>query len=248
MFVSKSDVNRKIGEGSRLSHGEKSSLLHQYMSTGESQKLAVRERSHYGCQSCNDKDWDACPARGRTGTTRIVTTVAANRRANPAHTRLQQSRAEAVANSDLVGKFIAMECDGTVHVPTDPAAFNVDAYGFFATDPFLLGVCTEVGVCEEASEGPYGKFKAGDKVLHVDLWRSLNPGSLNFRLLEGGHHHTLVFVEDCIKVVPEEDYTEVIPRPTRNANANGPTRSITRAVKGSLLVLVEGVDHAAQRA
>ena len=61
--------------------------------------------------------------------------------------------------------------------PTDPAAFNVDACGFFATDPFLLGVCTEVGVCEEASEGPYGKFKAGDKVLHVGLWRSLNPGS-----------------------------------------------------------------------
>ena len=126
--------------------------------------------------------------------------------------------------------------------------FWVDAHGFFATDPFLLGVCTEVGVCEEASEGPYGKFKAGDKVLYVDLWRSLNPGSLNFRLLEGGHHHILVFVEDYIKVVPEEDYTEVIPRPTRNANANGPTRSITRAVKYSLLALVEGVDHAAQRA
>jgi hypothetical protein len=35
------------------------------------------------------------------------------------------------------------------------------------------------------------------------LWRSLNPGSLNFRLLEGEHHHILVFVEDYIKVAPE---------------------------------------------
>ena len=57
-----------------------------------------------------------------------------------------------------------------------------------------------------------------------------------------------MFVEDFIKVVPEEDYTEVLPRPTRNADANGPTRSITREVKDSLLQLVEGADHAAQRA
>jgi hypothetical protein len=112
---------------------------------------------------------------------------------------------------------IAMECDGTVHAPTDPAASNVDANGFFATDPFLLGVCTEVGVCEEASERPHGKFKAGGKALCVDLRRSLNPGPLNFRLLEGGHHHILVFVEDYIKVVPEEDYTEVLPKSTRSA-------------------------------
>jgi hypothetical protein len=202
----------------------------------------VRERSHYGYQSCDDKDWEAYPARGRTGTTRAVTvtTAAANRRANPAHTRLQQPRVEAVANSDLVGKFIATECDGTVHAPTGPAACNVDACVFFATDPFLLGVCTEVGVCEGASEGPYGKFKAGDKVLYVRLRRSLNPGPLNFRLLEGGHRHILVFVEDHIKVVPEEDYTEVVPRPTRNFNANGPTRSITRAVKGRFLAQRSG--------
>ena len=49
LHVSKTDVNRKIARGARLADNEKSSRMHQFMSTGVSQEILLKERSHYDC-------------------------------------------------------------------------------------------------------------------------------------------------------------------------------------------------------
>jgi hypothetical protein len=248
VHVSKSDVNRKIGVGARLSDGELSSRLHQHMSTRVSQKIVARERSHYGCLHCEAKDWGNCPAIGRTGQAREMTTIAADRRTNPAFTRVQNARRAAADSQLLVGKFIAVECDGTVHLPSQPGLFNPGACGFFAADPFLLAVCTEVCVAGVASEGPHGKIKVGDLLLRVGLWRTVAPGSLSFRLLKGGHHDILVFRDDFVREVAASEHVELAARPTRGGRVSTPIRTLKQAARDELLTLVEGADHSAQRA
>jgi hypothetical protein len=140
MYCSKTDINRKIATAKEISSEfvEWSSHLHQFMTSRTAQKLTVRERSHNDCGSCTANDWATCPAQLRAEIAREVTVVSETATA-PMQLRQQRHRAQLATRPGVVGSFAAIECDGTVHIPSDNS-FDPLAYGFFATDPYLIGM------------------------------------------------------------------------------------------------------------
>ncbi len=126
MYRSKTDINRKIAIAKEISSEfvERSSNLHQFMTSRTAQQLAVRERSHYGCGSCTANDLAACPARLRAGIAREVTVVSETATVVPMQLRQKQRhRAQLAVQPGVVGSFAAIECDGTVHIPSERQQF-----------------------------------------------------------------------------------------------------------------------------
>ena len=57
-----------------------------------------------------------------------------------------------------------------MHIPSDNS-FDPLAYGFFATDPYLIGMVMASDIVDKESEGPFGRFqKKRTQSLEVKLF------------------------------------------------------------------------------
>jgi hypothetical protein len=160
--------------------------------------------------------------------------------------RQQRHRAILATRPGVVGSFAAIECDGTVHIPSDKN-FDPLVYGFFATDPYLIGmVMASLHIVDKESEGPFGRFRKNDSVLAVKLWTATTPGGRTYRSMEEDVP-IIVFSEDYIRSLSDLEFPE--NRSSSRGQSGPPSRTLTAVAAAALLIATatKGAGHCDRR-
>ena len=160
----------------------------------------------------------------------------------PMQLRQQRHRAQLATRPSVVGSFAAIECDGTVNIPSDNS-FDPLANGFFATDPYLIGMVMASYIVDKESEGPFGRFRKNDSVLAVKLWAATTPGGRTYRSMEDVP--IIVFSEDYIRSLSDLEFPE--NRSSRRGQSGPPSRTLIAVAAAALLISTEGAGHSDRR-